>query len=107
VPRAQLILLGRLSRPDKIAQCFRALIRHPHRGQISRSHHNDYDNVGRKLTNTEFVALVGNAWVGTTIPQSQLLEEVIRDVVAIGKTATFAIKHSSESRTGGPPAIRL
>ncbi len=33
--RSQLILLGRLSRPDKIAQCFRAFIRHPHRGQIT------------------------------------------------------------------------
>jgi hypothetical protein len=31
---SQLILLGRLSRPDKIAQCFRAFIRHPHRSQI-------------------------------------------------------------------------
>jgi hypothetical protein len=34
VARAQLILLGRLSRPDKIAQCFRSFIRHPYRGQI-------------------------------------------------------------------------
>jgi hypothetical protein len=31
---SQLILLGRLSRPDMIAQCFRAFIRHPHGSQI-------------------------------------------------------------------------
>ena len=65
-----------------------------------------YDNVGRKLSNTEFVALVGNAWVGTTIPQSQLLEKVIRDVIATGKTATLAIKHRIESRRVGPPVNR-
>jgi hypothetical protein len=52
-----------------------------------------YNNVGRKLTNTEFVTLVANAWVGTTVPQSSLLEKAIRSVVETGKTVTFAIKH--------------
>jgi hypothetical protein len=61
-----------------------------------------YDNVGRKLTNTEFVALVANAWVGTTIPQSSLLEKVIREVIETGKTITFAIKHQAESPQGEP-----
>jgi len=61
-----------------------------------------YDNVGRKLTNTEFITLVANAWVGTTGPQSSLLEKVIRDVVGTGKTVTFAIKHRMHSPEGDP-----
>jgi hypothetical protein len=56
-----------------------------------------YDNVGRKLTNTEFITLVANAWVGTIVPQSSLLEKVIREVVGTGKTVTFAIKHQAQS----------
>ena len=35
MPRAQLILLGRLPLPDKIAQCFGIFIRNPHRSQIT------------------------------------------------------------------------
>jgi len=61
-----------------------------------------YDNVGRKLTNTEFIALVANSWVGTTVPQSSLLEKVIREVVGTGKTITFAIKHHGHSSAGAP-----
>jgi len=51
-----------------------------------------YDNVGRKISNSEFVVLVANAWVGTTVPQSVILETVIRSVIQTGKTVTFAIK---------------
>jgi hypothetical protein len=64
-----------------------------------------YDNVGRKLTNTEFIALVANAWVGTTVPQSSLLEKVIREVIGTGKTVTFAIKHRMQSHEGDPKDI--
>ena len=51
-----------------------------------------YDSVGRRLTNTEFVALVANAWVGTTVPQSQVLARVIEAVIRSGKTVTLAVK---------------
>jgi hypothetical protein len=51
-----------------------------------------YANVGRRLSNAEFSGLVANSWVGTTIGQSTLLERVIREVLASGKTVTFAIK---------------
>ena len=51
-----------------------------------------YANVGRRLTNSEFVTLVANAWVGTTVPQSALLEKVIRSVVETGRTVTIAVK---------------
>jgi hypothetical protein len=66
-----------------------------------------YNNVGRKLSNTEFVTLVANAWVGTTVPQSQLLEKVIREVIATGKTATFAFKHHAESGRDGHPTVGI
>jgi hypothetical protein len=63
----------------------------PRGGRVIR-----YNNVGRKLTNTEFVTLIANAWVGTTAPQSSLLEKAIQSVVGTGKTITFAIKHQVE-----------
>jgi hypothetical protein len=52
-----------------------------------------FENVGRKLSNTEFVGLVANSWVGTTIPQSNELAKVIRAVLETGRTVTFAVKH--------------
>jgi hypothetical protein len=51
-----------------------------------------YENVGRKLTNSEFVTIVANAWVGTTVPQSVVLEKVIESVIQTGKTVTLAVK---------------
>jgi hypothetical protein len=52
----------------------------------------NYDNVGRKLTNPDFVTLAANAWVGTTVPQSVILEKVIETIIQSGKTVTFAVK---------------
>jgi len=51
-----------------------------------------YANVGRRLTNSEFITLVANAWVGTTVAQSALLEKVVRSVLGTGKTVTIAVK---------------
>ena len=51
-----------------------------------------FGNVGRKLNNSEFVTMVANAWIGTTAPQSALLEPIIRSVVETGKTITLAVK---------------
>lgn len=52
-----------------------------------------FGNVGRKLSNSEFIELVANSWVGTTIPQSAELVKVIRAVLESGRTVTFAVKH--------------
>jgi hypothetical protein len=60
-----------------------------------------YENVGRRISRAEFVAMVGNAWIGTTIGQSGILEDLIRDIIATGKTVTFAIKRKPPAR---PPA---
>lgn len=51
-----------------------------------------YENVGRHLDNSAFVRLVADAWVGTTVEQSDVLERLIREVLATGRTVTFAIK---------------
>ena len=55
-----------------------------------------YENVGRRINNSEFVTLVGGSWVGTSIEQSAVLGELIRTVLETGKTATIAIRHSAE-----------
>jgi hypothetical protein len=52
-----------------------------------------YENVGRRINNSEFVGLVSGSWVGTSIEQSAILGPLIRQVLASGKTVTFAIKH--------------
>jgi len=53
-----------------------------------------YKNVGRRINNSEFVALVAGSWVGTSIEQSAVLGELIRKVLETGKTVTIAIRHS-------------
>jgi hypothetical protein len=55
-----------------------------------------YENVGRRINNSEFVPLVAGSWVGTSIEQSAVLGELVRTVLATGKTVTIAIRHSSE-----------
>ncbi len=55
-----------------------------------------YDNVGRRINNSEFVKLVADSWVGTTIEQSKFLSVLIRNVLETGKTLTLAIRHSNE-----------
>jgi hypothetical protein len=52
-----------------------------------------YENVGRRVNNSEFVSLVSGSWVGTSIEQSAILGPLIREILASGKTVTFAIKH--------------
>ena len=52
-----------------------------------------FGNVGRKLSNSQFIELVASSWVGTTIPQSAELAKVIRAVLESGRTVTFAVKH--------------
>jgi hypothetical protein len=57
-----------------------------------------FGNVGRYLDNTEFIALVTNAWVGTTAQQSQILTAAIRNIVQSGRALTLAVK----TDLGGP-----
>lgn len=51
-----------------------------------------FENVGRRINNSDFVGLVANSWVGTSIEQSAVLGPLIREVLASGKTVTLAVK---------------
>ncbi len=53
-----------------------------------------FKNVGRRINNSEFVGLVAGSWVGTSIEQSAVLSEIVRQVLETGKTVTIAIKHT-------------
>lgn len=53
-----------------------------------------YSNVGRYFDNTSFATMIKGAWIGTTITQSVLLENWMKDVIALGRSITFAVKTS-------------
>jgi hypothetical protein len=55
-----------------------------------------FENVGRKLSESEFIPLVAGAWVGTGISQSSLLEQIVREVIESGKAVTLAVRSASE-----------
>ncbi len=53
-----------------------------------------FDKVGRWINSTEFVHMLSNAWVGTSVRQSQrFLSEMIGNVLSENKTLTLGIKH--------------
>ena len=60
-----------------------------------------FQNVGRRINNSEFVDLVSGSWVGTSIEQSAMLCRLIREVIASGKTMTFAFKHVAPEEDRG------
>jgi hypothetical protein len=60
-----------------------------------------YANVGRYFDNTEFVAMVSKAWIGTTLNQATALEQLIRLTIETGKAAAIGIKIDLASRMAG------
>ena len=55
-----------------------------------------YGNIGRYLNNEEFANLVQKAWIGTTPPQSAVLEEIISTLLTQGKAVIIATKSQKE-----------
>ena len=51
-----------------------------------------FENVGRKLSESEFIPLVAGAWVGSGMNQSSLLEQIVREVVESGKAVALAVR---------------
>ncbi len=65
-----------------------------------------YENVGRRLSEAEFIPLVAGGWVGSDAAQSALLEDVVRQVLESGKAVTLAVRSaeppSAAAATGAP-----
>lgn len=57
-----------------------------------------YRNVRRYFDNTEFVTIASGGWVGTNIPQSAKLVEVIRATIQSGRAAVIAINQELDDR---------
>jgi hypothetical protein len=64
-----------------------------------------YENVTRRLDNSEFSMLVAKAWVGTSAAQSSILADLIREIISSGKTLTLAIKHVGRGTAGREAAV--
>lgn len=50
-----------------------------------------FRNIMRHIDNTSFIALVSNAWIGTTPDQSGLLAKAIKETIEAGRAAVIAI----------------
>jgi hypothetical protein len=61
-----------------------------------------YRNVRRYFDNTDFVTIASDGWVGTHIPQSTLLIDVIKKTVESGRAAIIAINQEFDD----PPRRR-
>lgn len=60
-----------------------------------------YSNVRRYFDNTAFLTLASDAWVGTTISQSEQLEVLIRSTLETGRALVFALSKDNEERHHG------
>jgi hypothetical protein len=60
-----------------------------------------YANAGRRFQSSDFISLVANSWIGTTIPQSQSVEKLIREVLGSGRAVTYAVKREDSPEDPG------
>lgn len=65
-----------------------------------------YDNVGRWLTNSDFITLLSRSWVGTSPRESAMLQKVISKVLAPDSATVYAHQHAAEGSGFGPFAYR-
>ena len=61
-----------------------------------------YDNVGRWLSNSDFITLLSRSWVGTSPRESAVLKEMIHKVLATDSVTIYAHKHAAEGSGFGP-----
>lgn len=57
-----------------------------------------YSNARRYFDNTAFITVAANAWVGTTISQSEEVEVLVRSTLEAGREVVFAIGTDKEKR---------
>lgn len=51
-----------------------------------------FENVGRRLSERDFVSLVANAWIGTTLRDHFQIADLVREILETGKTVTLAVR---------------
>ncbi len=56
-----------------------------------------FENVGRRLAEADFIALVAGGWIGTESAQSGLLAAVVREVLESGKAVALAVRTDAAS----------
>lgn len=64
-----------------------------------------YANAGRRFQSSDFVSLVANSWIGTTIPQSQSVEKLIKEVLGSGRAVTYAVKREDPPDDSGASGV--
>lgn len=60
-----------------------------------------YSNADRRFQNREFISLVANSWIGTTIPQSKSIERMIKEILSSGRAVTYAVKRDDPPDDSG------
>jgi hypothetical protein len=55
-----------------------------------------YENVGRYLENTSFIALVANGWLGSNLSATEAISTIVRDVLQTGRPLTVAVKTETD-----------
>jgi hypothetical protein len=56
-----------------------------------------FENVGRRLSEADFISLVAGGWIGSNAAQSNALQQVVRDVIESGRAVAFAV-HERQDR---------
>ncbi|MDO8986904.1 MAG: hypothetical protein Q7V14_01615, partial [Coriobacteriia bacterium] len=51
-----------------------------------------FENASRYFDNTSFTRLVAGGWVGTNVHQTDLLDQLVREIVATGRAVVLATK---------------
>ncbi|RUM02044.1 hypothetical protein [Rhizobium anhuiense] len=64
-----------------------------------------YTNAGRRFQTSDFVSLVANSWIGTTVPQSQSVEKLIKQVLSSGRAVTYAVKRDDPPEDTGAGGV--
>ncbi|MFZ1989933.1 MAG: hypothetical protein WAW96_09195 [Alphaproteobacteria bacterium] len=63
-----------------------------------------FENVGRKLSNSEFVQLVASGYIGSRVYQTSFINALIEQVLKEGKAITLAVRDVVELEGDTPPA---
>jgi hypothetical protein len=66
-----------------------------------------FNNVGRHMNSTLFVYLVQSGWIGSRIKRTQVLSQLIRQLLEDGKSVVLASSEAPEKRGGKRTVLEL